>query len=189
MNGARIFVLEIRLLVVEPTITRVILVPETITFWGLHLAIQDAMGWEGAYTHIFQVREGVYLGIPIHLEKFEAGWKVPISAYLSVPGHKVTYVYNYTYGWNHTVELKEIQPMVFGPTYPICQEGAGACPPDDSGGPHGYTYMRDLLSYPDDPRHDEAVKLLGYDFNPQYFDPKAVRFRDNEQELANLGIS
>ncbi len=40
-----IYVFTIRLLEIEPTIWRRIEVPEYFSFWDLHAAIQDAMGW------------------------------------------------------------------------------------------------------------------------------------------------
>ncbi len=40
---------------VRPPIWRRIQVPETYTFWDLHVAIQDAMGWEDAHLHEFEM--------------------------------------------------------------------------------------------------------------------------------------
>ncbi|MEA3487768.1 MAG: plasmid pRiA4b ORF-3 family protein, partial [Euryarchaeota archaeon] len=38
-----------------PPIWRRIQVPETYSFWDLHVAIQDAMGWSGNHLHEFEV--------------------------------------------------------------------------------------------------------------------------------------
>jgi len=37
----------------KPPIWRRIQVPETYTFWDLHVAIQDAMGWSDYHLHEF----------------------------------------------------------------------------------------------------------------------------------------
>ena len=37
----------------DPLVWRRILVPEACSFWDLHVAIQDAMGWMDAHLHEF----------------------------------------------------------------------------------------------------------------------------------------
>ncbi len=54
---------------IKPPIWRRIQVPETYTFWDLHVAIQDAMGWEDYHLHKFEMRhsstgENVRIGTP-----------------------------------------------------------------------------------------------------------------------------
>jgi len=39
----------------DPLVWRRILVPEAYSFWDLHVAIQDAMGWTDAHLHEFEV--------------------------------------------------------------------------------------------------------------------------------------
>ena len=39
----------------EPLVWRRIQVPESYTFWDLHVAIQDAMGWEDRHLHEFRL--------------------------------------------------------------------------------------------------------------------------------------
>ena len=53
----------------KPPIWRRILVPGDLTFWDLHVAIQDAMGWCDCHLHQFEVfdprkRRVVLIGIP-----------------------------------------------------------------------------------------------------------------------------
>ena len=43
----RIYQFKVTLTGITPTIWRCILVPENYSFWDLHVAIQDAMGWLG----------------------------------------------------------------------------------------------------------------------------------------------
>lgn len=39
----------------EPKIWRRIQVPDTYTFWDLHCAIQNAMGWTNSHLHAFYI--------------------------------------------------------------------------------------------------------------------------------------
>ncbi len=65
------YVLQLRVALVGilPPIWRRIQVPRTATFWDLHVAIQDSMGWVGGHLHEFQVpdlrlKRLVWVGIP-----------------------------------------------------------------------------------------------------------------------------
>ena len=41
---------------VEPLVWRRIEVPASYSFWDLHVAVQDAMGWRDYHLHMFRVR-------------------------------------------------------------------------------------------------------------------------------------
>ncbi len=41
---------------ITPRIWRQIQIPSTYTFWDLHVAVQDAMGWEDCHLHAFRVK-------------------------------------------------------------------------------------------------------------------------------------
>jgi len=41
---------------INPPIWRRIQVPETYTFWDLHITIQSSMGWENSHLHKFELR-------------------------------------------------------------------------------------------------------------------------------------
>lgn len=65
----QVYQFKISLKGIKPTIWRRIQVPETYTFWDLHVAIQDAMGWEDYHLHEFRmmnpdVVENVKIGYP-----------------------------------------------------------------------------------------------------------------------------
>ncbi|MDT5025205.1 MAG: Plasmid pRiA4b ORF-3-like protein [Micromonosporaceae bacterium] len=44
-------------------------------------------------------------------------------------------------------------------------DGAGACPPEDCGGPHRYMALVKAQRDAADPDHDDAVELLGLDYD------------------------
>ena len=77
-----VYQFKITLQETKPPIWRRIQVPETYTFWDLHIAIQDAMGWNDYHLHEFDVkkpglRNEVRIGIPERdLDtEFLPGWK------------------------------------------------------------------------------------------------------------------
>jgi hypothetical protein len=93
---ARIYQFKVTLKDIAPPIWRRLQVPERYTFWDLHVAIQDAMGWLDCHLHAFHVpspSSGAVdeIGIPDddHFENDAVclpGWSVPISTYFSKPG-------------------------------------------------------------------------------------------------------
>ena len=61
---------------------------------------------------------------------------------------------------------------------PVCVDGERACPPEDSGGPWGYTEKLQALSDPDDEESEELREWMGSDFDPEMFQRDAA-----DQEL------
>ena len=51
----QVYQFKITLRDIKPPIWRRIQVPETYTFWDLHVAIQDAMGWSDYHLHEFEI--------------------------------------------------------------------------------------------------------------------------------------
>ncbi len=180
------FQFKVTLREVEPSVWRRIEVPASYSFWDLHVAIQDAMGWLDCHLHVFQIRDvrtggAAEIGIP-DPDGFEAdravlpGWEVPVSAYLSQPGDHAVYEYDFGDGWTHDVVLEAIGGRQTRTKYPRCSAGARACPPEDCGGPHGYARLLATLADPGDAEHADMVAWLGGPFDPEAFDPAAVRF-------------
>ncbi len=96
---AQVYQFKLALIGVEPPIWRRIQVPETYSFWDLHVALQDAMGWLDYHLHVFRVaRPGAveveHIGIPDD-DPFEGekptlpGWEIPISRYFARAGTSV----------------------------------------------------------------------------------------------------
>jgi len=56
-----------------------------------------------------------------------------------------------------------------------------ACPPEDCGGPWGYSDFLETLKNPDHKSHDEMLEGIGGGFDPEAFDIEAVN-----KELATL---
>ncbi len=86
-----VFQFKITLQGIKPTIWRRIQISAKCTFWDLHVALQDAMGWTDSHLHEFRVvnpttsqKENV--GIPDgHGEDVNpmlAGWEIKVKDYM-----------------------------------------------------------------------------------------------------------
>jgi len=171
---------------IQPPVWRRIQVPATYSFWDLHVAIQDSMGWQDCHLHAYrfptpETDPSVEIGIPDD-EPFAdqrpclPGWEIPIVALLQEPGTIFAYEYDFGDGWEHQILLEEILPRVPRQRYPKCLTGARACPPEDCGGTHGY---EELIKIIRDPSHDEFERMkewLGGGYDPEAFDPSSIRF-------------
>jgi len=109
---SKIFRFKISLHYIEPEIWRVIEVPESYTFWDLHVAIQDAMGWLDYHLHSFELNssgrpENRVIGIPVGPmdSDFIAGWTIPLTKHFINPGDSANYEYDFGDGWVHEIEL------------------------------------------------------------------------------------
>jgi hypothetical protein len=186
MATAQVYQFKLALIGVEPTVWRRIQVPETYSFWDLHVALQDSMGWLDYHLHVFRVaRPGIgeveQVGIPDDdpLEGDKPtlpGWEIPITRYFPRPETIAYYEYDFGDGWEHELTLEAILPRQAGQKYPLCLDGARACPPEDCGGVYGY---ENLLAVSHDPTHQEyesTLEWLGSRFDPDKFDPKRVKF-------------
>ncbi|HEX9756959.1 MAG TPA: plasmid pRiA4b ORF-3 family protein [Nitrospiria bacterium] len=186
---ARIYRFKVSLLGIEPEIWRLIEVSETYTFWDLHVAIQDAMGWLDYHLHEF-VPESLRasntgrIGIPESSmdDEYIAGWTVPITEYFASAGDLARYDYDFGDGWSHEVRLMAIEPKERGTKYPRCIDGKRACPPEDCGGISGYYQLLEILADPQDDEHDEMVEWLRghaknyFPYHPDMFEASAVKF-------------
>jgi hypothetical protein len=189
----QIYQFKITLRDIRPPIWRRIQVPENYTFWDLHVAIQDAMGWLDYHLHAFRVKnpadgETAEIGIPDDDDagfradqKIKAGWVVKISDYFSSERNKASYAYDFGDGWEHSLKFEKILPRDMALTYPICTAGKRACPPEDCGGPAGYYSLLDILADSTHAQYKQTVDRLGGGFDPERFNPSDVQFDDPQK--------
>ena len=185
---AHVYEFRLRLLDVAPPIWRSIQVPETYSFWDLHVALQDAMGWLDYHLHLFRVTkpetgEVAQIGIPDDDavegdELILPGWEIPIAPYFPRPGVVARYEYDFGDGWEHELTLEAILPRQPRQRYPLCVAGARACPPEDCGGAGGYEDLVTVMQTPTHEEHASTLQWLGDRFDPEKFDPKRVKFDD-----------
>lgn len=181
------------LLETSPLVWRRILVPDTYSFWDLHVAIQDAMGWQGYHLHEFRVvspksNRLERLGVPDpecpDERPVTPDREVRLTGYFnwdtasSPPA--VTYVYDFGDDWHHAV-IFETPGAAGSLSVPRCIGGARACPPEDCGGVQGYEEFLRAIADPRHPEHAEMIEWSGGRYDPDAFDPVKVVF-DNPQQ-------
>jgi len=180
---------------IAPEIWRRVQVPAAYTFWDLHVAIQDAMGWMDCHLHVFRFakprsRKATEIGIPdpdgLPGERCLPGWEVPLQKFFSTPGDSCDYEYDFGDGWEHSLVLEAIQLPEGDSAYPRCIAGERSCPPEDVGGPHGYQDFLEALLDPRHPEHREMVTWSGGDFDTERFDPRAIKFDDPRKRLRRM---
>lgn len=100
----QVYQFKITLKGAKPPVWRRIQVPETYSFWDLHVAVQDAMGWLDYHLHEFEIIDPRYgdernIGIPNEDEDYYnrtlAGWRQKIAAWFSPFNTKANYRYDF----------------------------------------------------------------------------------------------
>lgn len=170
-----LFQLKITLQDIEPSVWRRLLVPPDITLHDLHHVIQVALGWEDYHLHDFTIARTRY-AVPSRED-----WDRPIDertvCLQDVAKPKSTFVYQYDFGdsWYHDILIEKTTDDV--KSAPHCLDGARACPPEDSGGPWGYSEKLDVLSDPSHEEYEEVREWMGSTFDPEQFDIDSINAR------------
>jgi hypothetical protein len=192
--GDRNLILQFRieLLGVEPPIWRRIQVPENYTFWDLHVAIQDSMGWRDYHLHAFRVvgSEDV-IGIPDKegddpLET-RPGWKLRVHDYFTAECPLAVYEYDFGSAWIHEIRFEGVHDADAGVAYPLCLAGARSRPPEDCGGLGGYSDLLAVLADPSHAAYESKLQWVGGSFDPEQFDVQEIQF-DNPAERWRVAI-
>lgn len=187
---AKIYQFKITLAGVKPSVWRRIQVPGDYSFWDLHVAIQDAMGWLDSHLHQFQIAipitgENVLIGIPD--DDFDwsraklPGWETAIADYFTLDNRSASYEYDFGDDWQHRIRLEAIKQVKSELEYPHCVAGAQACPPEDVGGVWGYKEFLKVIRDPTDARYQEMLEWVGGAFDPDDFSPEEVWFDDPKE--------
>lgn len=174
----------------NPLVWRRIRVPGTYSFWDLHVAIQDAMGWEDSHLHLFRAADPAS-GVVVTLGPPDPeGWSdrsmtleqtVGILSYSRHGTPAIHYTYDFGDDWHHSIIFEDYDQASTGVAEPACLGGADSCPPEDVGGSHGYSEMLGALADPNAPRHRELLEWLGGAWDPDDFLPEDVWFDDPKE--------
>lgn len=185
---------HVELLGVQPRIWRRIEVRSSRTFWDLHCAIQDAMGWKDCHLHQFTLSTGdqnLLVGIPdeeFSEDETRPGWETRLADWHPGPPMQYEYLYDFGDDWLHEITFEKMSPAKPGVRYPRCTAGEGHCPPEDVGGAYGYTQLLTLLRSARFRRRQAAEAWIGQPFDPEHFDPRAVRFANPTTRLRKSGV-
>ena len=169
----------------HPPIWRRIAVQDC-TLDKLHEHIQTAMGWTNSHLHHFRINDQLYGDPMLMQETFEEmeykdSTTTKISDLMPKTGKRFRFQYEYDFGdsWEHEVLFEGVVRAESKVKYPLCLEGARACPPEDVGGVWGYADFVEAIQNPDHEEHEGMLEWVGGRFDPEAFDPakatKAMR--------------
>jgi hypothetical protein len=166
VTGVRVHRLRVALLDVgPPTVWRRVHVPSAATLGVLHQVVQAVMGWQGHHLHAFTAAWG---------RRSDADTPdtetVALAAVLPKVGDRLVYVYDFGDHWEHLIEVEQVHRPAPRIRYPRCPAGAGACPPEDCGGPPGYHDLQRALRSRKGWRYQQAREAFG----AGRWDPAAV---------------
>ncbi|NKC02213.1 MAG: plasmid pRiA4b ORF-3 family protein [Pseudomonadales bacterium] len=190
-NKPLIYQFKVTLTSVSPPVWRTIQVPADYSFWDLHVAIQDAMGWLDYHLHlfVFELPRKKRLNIGIPDDEYDepptsAGWEISIGDFYRTPGDLAVYEYDFGDGWTHELILEGIFLRDDAVRYPKCIAGERACPPEDCGGVTGYEQLLVILDDPSNEEYEDMKHWLTghaknyWPYKPDDFKPRKVKFDD-----------
>jgi hypothetical protein len=175
-GSERVYQFKVTLKDTQPPIWRRIQVKDC-ALDKLHEHIQTAMGWTNSHLHHFD-SGGQRYGDPLLVQEnfeemgYEDSTRTRLSDILPKTGKRFRFDYEYDFGdsWHHDVLVEGCVVAEPGGRYPVCVEGARACPPEDVGGVWGYADFLDAIP---DPGHEQHEDMLGWhcgSFDPEAFD-------------------
>lgn len=172
----------------RPPIWRRVDVCGDLTLDGLHIVVQEAMGWADSHLHRFSLDSGpgLYGGrgfVTDHdLDEGERGvyeGVVSVDQVLREPGDELYYVYDFGDDWRHTIRLEEVRPCPDEAPSAVVVDGERAAPPENCGGLPGYEMLLEALATG---RRDGPV-MVPPDYDPDEFDPAAANLALTVLEL------
>ncbi|MEV4489726.1 plasmid pRiA4b ORF-3 family protein [Micromonospora coxensis] len=167
----QIFQLKMSLAGVRPPVWRRVLVPGGYTLDRLHRVVQHAMGWRDCHLHSFEI-DGTQYGEPD--PDGELSLRDELDSRLDAvlgKGSRLRYTYDFGDWWEHDLVVEDAFTAEEGERYPVCLDGARACPPEDVGGPSGYAVLLGALADPAHPEHEAMREWVTPGFDPERFDP------------------
>lgn len=174
VTGASLLTIKVTLQGVKPSIWRRMVVIDSTTLGGLHRAIQAVMGWHDCHLHVFVIDQEQY-GDPRTTDDVADENRVRLSKLHKSGVTRFGYTYDFGDSWDHVIVIEKSQPASPDAVHPVCIAGKRRCPPEDCGGPWGYSELQAILADPAHPERDDRLEWLGDDdFDPETFDLDAA---------------
>ena len=166
----KVYQIKVTLEDIRPPIWRRLAVLSDTTLEELHLILQVAMGWADYHLHQFTIN-GIEYGQPDPDYGSEVEDERKMKLIKVAPEEDAKFVYEYDFGdsWQHRILIEKILPVEKGKHYPICIKGKRACPPEDIGGPWGYTDFIEAVLDIAHPEHEDMLEWIGGEFDPEAF--------------------
>lgn len=173
----RLFLLNIRLLELEPEIWRRFVVPGDITLDRLHDVIQIVMGWQDYHLHVFTIGKKRYTERPESRGEGSEECRYRLSDLIRQKGRTFGYLYDFGDEWAHEITIEDSR--YFDPHADmelVCIDGRRACPPEDVGGVHGYMEFCHAMIDPGHEEHQSYREWYGGEFDSEAFELDEVNF-------------
>jgi hypothetical protein len=180
--------LRITLLDLDPASWREVEVPLSMSFKGLHDAIQAAFLWFDYHLWEFEF-DGRRYGIPFDDDDIFGGektFKADGARLTNLRTSGVTeflYVYDMGDNWEHHIELVKLFKADPKTRLPRFVDGKTRRPPEDVGGVPGFEMFLEALSDPDHEEHQHLLDWHGGPFDPDDIDKAGIRVQ--MKRLAN----
>jgi hypothetical protein len=129
--------LKITLQHVRPACWRRVLVPASDTLFHLHQIIQTAFHWDGDHLHAFTVGKRQYGDSTFGAEYDEV--EITLATAFTQTRKPISYVYDFGDRWAHEIVMEQAHDPDPAATYPICIDGQGDAPVEDTGGEPRWT--------------------------------------------------
>jgi len=165
-KGKRYFMLNLQFIETDQDVYRQITVPADITFFDLHIIIQDCFNWMD--YHLFDFQYVYRKKLKMITERFDEDLFDDTARNKALEAHEVRldavfpqtmavkYSYDYGDGWELLVTLMS-EATGYGEVSldaPVCNEGAGAVPPEDVGGWGGFEDFLIAINDKTDSEHE-----------------------------------
>ena len=142
------------------------------------------MGWTNSHLNHFRI-DGQLYGDPMLMEEtfeelnYKDATRTMLSDVLPQRGKGGRFEYEYDFGdsWLHEVLFEGRTRAEPNQQYPLCLEGARACPPEDVGGVWSYADFVEAISDPENEEHEERLEWVGGKFDPESFNPATATKR------------
>ena len=133
------------------------------------------MGWDSEHLFAFDVDGEQYGDDPMgQMDDILSAKSLKLSQILRDGIKRFHYTYDFGDSWEHTVLIEKTVDADPKATYPRCVKGKRACPPEDCGGPWGYSEFLDAIQHPEHDQHEEMLEWVGGEFDPEKLDLEGV---------------
>lgn len=158
---------------IEPRIWRRIDVSLTTNLRVLHEVIQAVMPWENYHLYQFTVAGRDY-GEPgpddaIWARKIFQAKSMRLCTLIDRGVTEFLYTYDFGDDWRHRITVESVGVADPDIDYPTFIDGERRAPPEDVGGPSGFTDFLEAIAKRSHPQHKDMVRWYGGPFHPTDF--------------------
>ena len=171
----KVYQINVSLNEIQPNIWRRFLVKDTTTLPALHKILQTVMGWTNSHLHHFVVDREIYSEPDEYNELEYIDYrKTRIRDVMDSVNDAMTYEYDFSDGWEHSLILEKVIDSDPDVKYPVCLAAERNCPPEDCGGAHGFMEMLDILNNPNHEEYESWKTWVGDEYDSERFDLSIV---------------